>query len=84
MNIRELEQKFDYYKVPKSWYCIGGEAQYAYCLNYEKGKWILFTLERGEHSIIEEFDTEDVACEKLYKLLMGRLERRKGRMNKTK
>ncbi len=77
MNLKELKEKLEYYKVPEEWYCLGGEAQYCYCLNFEDGRWILYSLDRGKKNIRFASESEDEACSRLLELMLNRLARKK-------
>jgi hypothetical protein len=44
----------------------GGLPDNALCLSYEKNIWIIYYSERGQRFDIEEFESEEAACEEFF------------------
>jgi hypothetical protein len=43
----------------------------AYILTSENGKWVVYYSERGLRSGLKQFDSEEEACEFMYRVLAG-------------
>ncbi len=70
MNIKELEKKLDALAIPKDIYSImeGGLPNEKLCIVKEE-TWQVYYSERGCKTGLEEFDSEEEACEYFYEEL---------------
>lgn len=72
MKVKELIKILDEYNVPKELYNFDGTGRKdeRFCLEYVKGKWNVFYIERGCKTTDLVFDSEEEACLFLYKELL--------------
>lgn len=72
MKVKELIKILDEYNVPKELYNFDGTGRKdeRFCLEYVKGKWNVFYIERGCKTMDLVFDSEEEACLFLYKELL--------------
>lgn len=65
MNLAELEKKLANSKVSQNDYSLtGGLPSEAYCIEHGlDGKWYVYYSERGQRSGLEEFESENEACD---------------------
>lgn len=70
MNIRELEEKLDALAIPKDMYSImeGGLPNEKFCIVQEEN-WQVYYSERGCKTGLQEFESEESACEYFFEEL---------------
>ena len=67
----ELRQSLINANIPDDLYNLnGGLPNEAFCLNKEGDVWEVYYSERGVKSQKKEFDSEDEACNYLYKVIL--------------
>lgn len=68
MNIEELNEVLKIENVPSDLYSLkGGMPNESYCIGIKEDKWEVYYSERGCKSDLKVFETEEKACQHLYK-----------------
>ena len=72
MNVTELQSKLANSNVSPDAYCLtGGLPNEAYCIERgTEGKWNTYYSERGIRSGLKTFDTEEEACDQIYRMVI--------------
>jgi len=71
MKKEELRQSLINAHIPKDLYNLdGGLPNEAFCLNKEGDVWEVYYSERGVKSQKKKFNSEDEACNYLYKVIL--------------
>lgn len=71
MNLTELESILENSNIPKHYYSLtGGLPSEALCIEQRNdGKWCTYYSERGLRTGLEEFETEEAACNYFYDMI---------------
>ncbi len=74
MTKNELRERLVRESIPPDTYNLeGGLPNEAYCLNQDKNIWEVYYSERGQKSMLKQFEFENEACDYFYKLLIQML-----------
>ena len=72
MKQKELEKELKKAGIPENLYNLDGTGRTdeRFCLENINNKWYVYFIERGIKTLNEEFESEDGACQFIYKQLL--------------